>query len=286
MRLAEQKVLSLDDPLSRWVPKFPGAGRITVRQLLAQTSGLPAPDGLAMRVDVESFPRRARGPDAWRAFVPDRRGTPGTLPGEYSNANYHLLGDVIRAATRRSVADALERLVHAPAGVSKGAIVLQPDRAPSGHVAHGYQSGDNPRDLSDGSPYLPNKAWASVLGTAGGAAATPTALVQWWDAVLQGRVVSQESLEQMQAWHQLVADRGQAHEGEVTYGLGVSRSDTPVGDAIGHLGDIPGYQALLLHYSDVDITVAFVKSSSGSDNPAFIGDLFGDLFAVLGGTAG
>src|SRR3954452_938322 len=40
VELAARGVLGLDDPLSRWVPRFPGARRITLRELLDQTSGL------------------------------------------------------------------------------------------------------------------------------------------------------------------------------------------------------------------------------------------------------
>ncbi len=38
--LAQQGRLSLDDRLSRWVPRYPNARNITLRQLLNHTSGL------------------------------------------------------------------------------------------------------------------------------------------------------------------------------------------------------------------------------------------------------
>src|SRR5207253_496652 len=42
MKLVEEGVLSLDDPLSRWVPGFPHAEGVTIEQLLDHTSGLAA----------------------------------------------------------------------------------------------------------------------------------------------------------------------------------------------------------------------------------------------------
>lgn len=44
MILVEQEKMRLDDPVSRWLPHFTGRGRekVTVRQLLTHTSGLPA----------------------------------------------------------------------------------------------------------------------------------------------------------------------------------------------------------------------------------------------------
>ena len=44
MILAERKQLSYDDPISRYIPEFSGAshlGRVTIRQLLTHSSGIP-----------------------------------------------------------------------------------------------------------------------------------------------------------------------------------------------------------------------------------------------------
>lgn len=41
LRLAEQRKLSLDDPLSRWYPRLPQAATVTLRMLANCTSGYP-----------------------------------------------------------------------------------------------------------------------------------------------------------------------------------------------------------------------------------------------------
>jgi D-alanyl-D-alanine carboxypeptidase len=40
LKLAEKGLLHLDDPLARWLPQFPRASRITIRELLNHTSGV------------------------------------------------------------------------------------------------------------------------------------------------------------------------------------------------------------------------------------------------------
>jgi CubicO group peptidase (beta-lactamase class C family) len=40
LRLRERHALSLDDPLSRFLPEFPPGDEITIHQLLVHTSGL------------------------------------------------------------------------------------------------------------------------------------------------------------------------------------------------------------------------------------------------------
>ena len=122
-QLAATGVLGLDDPLSRWVPRFPGARRITLRQLLDQTSGLDDYVGEGRFVAAE----RRRGPDfEWAPrellrYVP----SPLAAPGErwnYSNANYLLLGLVVERAFPAASLDAS----HAR-GLSNYGVVLADD---------------------------------------------------------------------------------------------------------------------------------------------------------------
>ena len=131
VQLAATGVLDLDDPLSRWVPRFPGARRITLRQLLDQTSGLDDYVGEGRFLAAE----RRRGPEfEWAPrqllrYVP----SPLAAPGErwnYSNANYLLLGLVVERATHRRLGPQLP-----------DAFVFQPQERPAGDVAVGYLDG-------------------------------------------------------------------------------------------------------------------------------------------------
>ncbi len=107
LQLVDEGKLSLDDALSRWDFKVPGAEGITVRQLLNMTSGL------FNYTDVPEF---------WETLEKDRLAewTPQSLvalavanpavfpPGReymYCNTNYILLGMIIETVTGRTAAE-------------------------------------------------------------------------------------------------------------------------------------------------------------------------------------
>ena len=109
LKLTERHVLSLDDHLSRWVPEFPNADRITLRELLAHTAGT----GDFLTVAFDRAQRRA-GPDStWPAertlhYATRPIGGPGRQ-WSYSNTDYLLLGLVIERATHSTIAEQLHR---------------------------------------------------------------------------------------------------------------------------------------------------------------------------------
>jgi CubicO group peptidase (beta-lactamase class C family) len=84
--------MSLDDKLSRFVPEFARAERVTLRQLLIQTSGIA---NYAEDPSASPFKSVARTPEEMAAVI--ARLKPGFVfePGAswaYSNSNYQLLG--------------------------------------------------------------------------------------------------------------------------------------------------------------------------------------------------
>ncbi len=164
VQLAATGVLGLDDPLSRWVPRFPGARRITLRQLLDQTSGLDdyVTDGRFLAAERRRGPEFEWAPRQLLRYIP----SPLAAPGErwnYSNANYLLLGLVVERATHRRLGPQLP-----------DAFVFQPQERPAGDVAVGYLDGRPSRN----NPFVPSRetassAWAS--GTCSRAPATSRA---------------------------------------------------------------------------------------------------------------
>ena len=99
LKLAEAGKLSLDDPLTKFVPGFPGGDKVNVRMLLNHTSGIRSytdvpgvMDGAQIKLDLTT----AALIDSFKAEKPD------FAPGEgwhYNNSGYVLLGAVIEAAS-------------------------------------------------------------------------------------------------------------------------------------------------------------------------------------------
>jgi D-alanyl-D-alanine carboxypeptidase len=84
VQLAASGALGLDDPLSRWLPHFRGARRMTLRQLLDQTSGLDdyVTDGRFLAAERRRGPESEWAPRQLLRYVP----SPLAAPGERWNS--------------------------------------------------------------------------------------------------------------------------------------------------------------------------------------------------------
>ncbi|MFQ3632006.1 serine hydrolase domain-containing protein [Roseiflexus sp.] len=113
MLLVEAGQLALDDPVASILRGFQGAGRdsITVRQLLAHTSGLPQDP------DRSRFPPDAGTANELRTYVDANPIAPPGSKVEYSNVGYGLLGLIIEEVSRTPFATFMREHVIAPAGL-------------------------------------------------------------------------------------------------------------------------------------------------------------------------
>jgi CubicO group peptidase (beta-lactamase class C family) len=133
-RLAEAGRLSLDDPVAAHVPELRASGwaaRATVRDLLANRSGLPLRAGLEFGFDG----RRDQDDGALSRLVADAAaGVPGGSFWSYTNVGWCVLGRVIETSAGAAWEDAMRRHLFGGIGMSgttfaAGAV---PERA-SGH---------------------------------------------------------------------------------------------------------------------------------------------------------
>jgi len=113
MRLWDQGKINLDATVKSYLPDFLLAGeaesqKITVRQLLNQTSGICAEGDEDPNQTAPSLQEQARRMKSMRLSTP---------PGAkfcYSNQNFSLLGAVLEAASGQSYDDLLQQLVFTP----------------------------------------------------------------------------------------------------------------------------------------------------------------------------
>lgn len=133
MRLAEQGRLSLDDPVSKYLPWFEvtyatdDRRLITIRDLLQHSSGLP--DTMPSMIGWVHYDDDARDQtDIARKYLSSfnkLRFVPGAK-ASYSNYNYMLLGAVIEAVTGQTYADYMTRSILQPLGMSQTSFVYYP----------------------------------------------------------------------------------------------------------------------------------------------------------------
>lgn len=115
MLLVDRGKVALDAPVVHYVPEFSGAGTaaITVRELLAHTSGL--------RGDLPIAAIRG-APDAASLLRLVYAETPSFLPGSrvlYSDLNAVLLGEIVRRTTGEPLDAYVAREVFAPLGMTQ-----------------------------------------------------------------------------------------------------------------------------------------------------------------------
>lgn len=139
LQLADEGLLSLDDPISRHLPSFRTRDKavsdlITIRHLLNHRSGLSTLDG------NRSQSTTYRGTDAMaRASAKLSSVTLRSTPGEqfaYSNANYALLAHLIETVDRRSFEEAVEARIFSRLGMRNS--FVQTPKPGSSRPAVGY----------------------------------------------------------------------------------------------------------------------------------------------------
>ncbi len=183
-RLADQKQLSLNDPLSRWLPTMPSADRITLRQLLVHRAGIPnvnsllydeetlAPNSLAELVDsISHLPLD---------FEPDTRSS-------YSNGGYALLARVVVLVTHET----FERVLH---GVILQPLHLNQTRHESdgmiiAHLARGYMPCTDRAYCTVHAPYQE----MSTKTGGGSMVSSPRDLITWVRAIGRSKILKPET---------------------------------------------------------------------------------------------
>ena len=215
LQLAEEGILSLEDPLSKWLPAYPHVNsEITIRQLLNHTSGIYMFwSNQGIWDDLKKERDRIWTPGEILAYI-DK---PYFQPGEgfrYSNTNYLLAAMVIQEATGHSLAEELRTRFWEPLGMRNTFTAIQ-ENLPVNQL---HVWGDNWNN--DGSfidmTFLPRHAHDSISFGSGAICMNAEDLVRWGDALFTGEVLSPRSMEEMLNF----VDTGRGGNME-SYGLGV-----------------------------------------------------------------
>ncbi|MEH7236701.1 serine hydrolase domain-containing protein [Bacillus sp. JJ1562] len=141
LKLAEEGLIGLDDPINNYLPSFTlkdkeASTKITITQLLTQTSGISTYDGMAIS-DLGSDERDAIQTNIHLLSDTKLTETPGTLH-QYSNANFSILAALIEEVTGQSYADFMDEQIFNPLGMNHAAADFE--RAYDRGYQSGYQS--------------------------------------------------------------------------------------------------------------------------------------------------
>lgn len=273
MLLAEDGKLAVDDQLARFLPEFPRAAEVTLRQMLTHTSGL------GNYTDTESraaFYQAARTDYDDHALYLAMRGTsplfvapPGTR-WEYSNTAYVLLGMVVEKASGVTYPEFLKSRIFGPAGLADTAV----DDAAA--VVAGRASGYTP-DAKAPSGF-DNASFISMTfpGGAGSLRSTTEDLCRWHHALLGGRVVRPDSLAVMTTPGRLLDGTlpteppDPEHPGPskpLEYGFGLDLGTFDGHRLVGHGGGINGFASQLRSFPEQQLSVATLINCDFAENP-------------------
>jgi CubicO group peptidase (beta-lactamase class C family) len=243
MILAQQKRLSYDDPVGKYIPEFSRSahlGQITLRELLNHTSGIPRDNDLGIDdagVDDE------QGLIAFLRKRDDLLRTPG-LKYSYSNAGYDLLGIVVERVSGETFSSFLEREIFKPIGMSNTFYVRSMRK--SAKAAVGYnQFGD----VDDGGP--------DPLSGDGGIYSTVDDLFKWDQALYTDKLVPQSALSE-------AFTPGRVQEGTTAYGFGWNVVEEGGNKCLWHTGKSAGFRAFIQRCLTGKVTVIMLTNKGDS----------------------
>ncbi|HEY5521506.1 MAG TPA: serine hydrolase domain-containing protein [Candidatus Limnocylindrales bacterium] len=256
MQLADEGKLSIDDPLSNWLPGYPNAVDITLRELLAHTSGV------FNYLQYPGFNRIVFKKNAGHFWTPQEildtfAHAPNFAPGEgfhYSNTGFILLGLVIEAVTGQALGDVFAQRFFIPLGLNN--TYFQGSGPPPSSAAQGYGFVKGVyKEWSDGSSYRPGISGATVSWSAGAIASSARDIAKWCAALYGGHVVSAKALSEMEAYTNW-------------YGLGTWTRVHSGRRMFGHIGSFHGFDAAMWYYPSTGLTVVVLTNLANiSANP-------------------
>ena len=239
--LAEERKLSLEDKLSKFVPDFPNGNKTTIEELLTHYSGLGDASAQPDYNEWSRFPQTTAALVERAKKIP-RQSEPGTTYF-YSNSNYHILAFLIEKVSEQNYGDFLEQKIFKPAGMTNTAHRARDETIVS-NLANGY----SPVGASgfERAPYLD---WTSKTGN-GSIYSTADDLLRFHRALQSGSLLKPETLKQ-------------------SYGF--ERKDRTVGmfwfhrQRFGHRsvyvnGSSPGFKAHFERFIDDDATVVVLSN--------------------------
>jgi CubicO group peptidase (beta-lactamase class C family) len=249
LKLQEEGRLSLDDPLSKYIPDYPRGNEIKIRHLLTHTSGIPEKLAGPATLATAFFPASQPYLIALFKYQP-LDFDPGSQYA-YSNSGYYLLGYIIEKVTGQTYLDFLRTTFFKPLGMDHTGIYApgESDKAMPYWYANGKLEG------------LQKAREGARVGANGVLDSTVEDLYRWSEAYMNARILSPASVQA--AWTPSIqANTATSYERIAGYGYGWSIGRLRGVRQVSHTGGSGGYCSALYIYPDERVTVAILANAS------------------------
>ncbi|MGN6404475.1 serine hydrolase domain-containing protein [Sinomonas sp.] len=267
LQLVAEGKLSLDDPISRYVPvvaQVQGGDAITVRMALEMRTGLPEFSGTQGFSDGLNTDYTGSFTDdqlLGYAFAQPLDFDPGSQY-EYSNTNFVLLGKVIQAVTGQAWDQEVQQRIISQLGL--------------GSVAYSATDAATPYEVSDAGLESLAQVSPSLYGASGGLFGNIGDLLRWGTALGSGQFLPANLQQQrLTAISNPNADDPGSPDYDA-YGLAAGEID----GWWGHTGTGLGYESLTMYQASSGTTVAILINTQ-LPNPNGPAILFKQLEASL-----
>ncbi|UHG94607.1 MULTISPECIES: serine hydrolase domain-containing protein [Spirosoma] len=269
MRLYQEGLISLDVPISTYLPDSPAfdvpyKNQITIRQLLQHRGGV-------FDVTNQDIPTTVNQPYAGKRYftyvmedlnqpthtftleemigVAARNKLSSSVPGaefHYSNTGYHLMAKIVEQIAKMSYSEYITKTFFQPLGLTNTySVYLGTDTRMKEPFlkSYLYVPGQPVQETSDDN--------MSVLVSDGNVVSTPTDISTWIEKLLTGQAgISLENIAKMKEMHVADADHG-------VYGLGLTYNE---GIGFGHDGAHLSYISTLRYNPATKTTVLAVAT--------------------------
>jgi len=270
LMLAEQGKLSMDDPVSKFLPDLTRADEVNIRQLLSHTSGYQdywpqdyVPPSMLEAVSADTIL------DGWARKPLDF--DPGTK-WQYSNTNFVIAGVIVEKASGMKFMDFLRANMFEPLGMQN---VLDIDQNRLTETdAQGY------RRYALGPLHAAPKEGKGWLFAAGQLAMTAEDLARWDIAMIESRLLKPSSYKAMQT--DVLLDSGVG----TRYGLGIHVAIRDGRRVLEHGGEVSGFTTENLVFPDDRAAIVVLVNQDATKATSEIADKIAPLLFAESDVAG
>jgi D-alanyl-D-alanine carboxypeptidase len=268
--LAQEGKLSLDDPVSKYIPGVPNGDNITISELLKMRSGLYnyTNDPIISKT-IDTDPAKVWTPAELLAIA---FAHPSNFPSgkeyEYNNTNYALLGLVAEKVDGKPLAQVMHDRLFGPQNMQHTELPSSTVNTIPEPYSHGYLYGSSSVALVGEPPYSAEVQAAARAGTllpkdytdvnhsnaaaAGGVISTADDLATWIKALVGGRVFNADY---QRRWFNSLQPEDPSKPKGQKYGYGIAQLSWGPNTIYFHGGETPGYNSKISYDLANDMTL-------------------------------
>lgn len=248
MKLAEEKKLGLDDPISRWLPTMDNVDpKITVRQLLNHTNGLANfTRNPELSTTINADLSKVFSAAELIAFVGPKVFAAGERT-QYTNTSFVLLGMIAEKVAGKPILELYHKMLWGPLKLSE--IFLPGFESPAGPVANAWRNGQQITPLDE-------MSLLTIGNSAFGLFSNARTISRWGRTLFSDSFLSASMRTEMLSF----VDAAGNIPGESGAGLGIRKYDFLGREQWGHSGGSPLGSSLMIHDPTTGITVTVIMN--------------------------